>query len=91
MSAGGRYYRYDANGNVICEQDGDFESNGDDAVYHKITKEAEDVYSTDYGWGLFKGGEKNSGASVARYRSNNITILPVAYFVATSRVGILTD
>ena len=68
VSAGGRYYQYDANGNITCEQDGDFESNGEDVTYHKITKEAEDVYSADYGWGLFKEDEKNGGASAARYR-----------------------
>ena len=66
VRAGDRYYKYDANGNIICEQDGSFESNGDDVSYHKITKETEDVYSTDYGWGLFReeddsgGGEKGS-------------------------------
>ena len=58
VRAGDRYYKYDANGNITAEQDGSFESNGDDASYHKITQEAENVYSTDYGWGLFK--ENNS-------------------------------
>lgn len=33
--------KYDANGNVICEQDGSFCLNGDDsATYHKVTKES---------------------------------------------------
>ena len=38
-------------------------------TYHKITRESEDVYSTDYGWGLFKeengsnGGEKGSNGA----------------------------
>ena len=68
VRAGDRHYQYDENGNIICEQDGSFEDNGEDVTYHKITKETEDVYSTDYGWGLFKDGEKNSGASAARYR-----------------------
>ena len=71
VRAGDRYYQYDANGNVICEQDGDFESNGDNAVYHKITKEADDVYSTDYGWGLFKEDEGSNGSgsvTQSRYR-----------------------
>ena len=63
VRAGDRYYKYDANGNIICEQDGSFESNGDDVSYHKITKETEDVYSTDYGWGLFKE-ENSSGGGV---------------------------
>ena len=69
VRAGERYYQYDENGNVICEQDGDFESNGDDFAYHKITQEAEDVYSTDYGWGLFKDEDGESGGAPAtRYR-----------------------
>ena len=49
VRAGDRYYKYDANGNIVCEQDGSFESNGDDVSYHKITKETKNVYSTDYG------------------------------------------
>ncbi len=67
INAGDRYYKYDANGNIICEQDGSFESNGEDASYHKITQEAENVYSTDYGWGLFKENDSNSGIKGSRY------------------------
>nr|WP_318714699.1 RHS repeat-associated core domain-containing protein [uncultured Treponema sp.] len=63
VRAGDRYYKYDANGNIVCEQDGSFESNGDDVSYHKITKETENVYSTDYGWGLFSE-ENGSGGGV---------------------------
>ena len=86
INAGDRYYKYDSNGNIICEQDahateaqtsitssdandeqssayGSFESNGDDVSYHKITKETNDVYSTDYGWGLFSE-ENGSGGGV---------------------------
>ena len=63
VNAGDRFYKYDANGNIICEQDGSFESNGDDVSYHKITKETNDVYSTDYGWGLFRE-EDDSGGGV---------------------------
>lgn len=72
LRAGERYYKYDANGNVICEQDGSFDLNGDDnATYHKVTKEADDVYSTDYGWGLFKEDDedsKSSGGSTQCYK-----------------------
>ena len=70
VHAGDRYYQYDANGNIIYEQDGSFEgSNNEEAVYHKITQEADDVYSTDYGWGLFKEEDKNSGkASSDKYK-----------------------
>ena len=63
INAGERYYKYDANGNIICEQDGSFESNSDDTAYHKISREAEGVYSTDYGWGLFSE-ENGSGGGV---------------------------
>ena len=52
---------------MICEQDGSFESNGEDVAYHKITQEAENVYSTDYGWGLFKEDNSNSGIKGSRY------------------------
>ena len=63
VRAGDRYYKYDSNGNIICEQDGSFENNGSEDSYHKINKESEDVYSTDYGWGLFKE-ENGSGGGV---------------------------
>ena len=63
INAGDRYYKYDSNGNIICEQDGSFESNGTEDSYHKINKESEDVYSTDYGWGLFKE-EDGSGDGI---------------------------
>ena len=51
----------------LCEQDGSFESNGEEGSYHKITKETEGVYSTDYGWGLFKDDEANSRIKGSRY------------------------
>ncbi|WP_288605585.1 RHS repeat-associated core domain-containing protein [uncultured Treponema sp.] len=63
VRAGDRYYKYDSNGNITAEQDGSFESNGDDVSYHKITKETDNVYSTDYGWGLFRE-ENGSGGGV---------------------------
>ena len=70
ISAGGRYYKYDANGNIICEQDGAFDSQEEQAVYHKITQESENVYSTDYGWGLFKEDDKGSSgkANTTKYK-----------------------
>lgn len=37
---------------VIEERDG--ESMEDSETYHKITQEAEDVYSTDYGWAYLR-------------------------------------
>ena len=66
VRAGDRYYKYDSNGNIICEQDGSFESNGEEDPYYKINQETEDVYSTDYGWGLFK--EDKTGSTTSRYR-----------------------
>ena len=71
VRAGDRYYQYDANGNIVCEQDGSFESNGEEqAVYHKITQESENVYSTDCGWGLFKEDDKGGSgkANRAKYK-----------------------
>ena len=65
-SAGDRYYKYDANGNIVCEQDGSFESNGEEVSYHKITQEADGVYSTDYGWGLFKEDDKGGSGKANR-------------------------
>lgn len=68
VRAGDRYYKYDSNGNIICEQDGSFENNGSEDSYHKINKESEDVYSTDYGWGLFKEENSSSdGVKPSRY------------------------
>ena len=63
VRAGDRYYKYDANGNITVEQDGTFDGSDETVTYHKVTKEAEDVYSTDYGWGLFKE-EDGSGGGV---------------------------
>ena len=68
INAGERYYKYDANGNIICEQDGSFENNGSEDSYHKINKESEDVYSTDYGWGLFKDEDADDMHRKTRYR-----------------------
>ncbi|WP_296685356.1 RHS repeat domain-containing protein [Treponema sp. UBA3813] len=61
-------YEYDANGNITVEQDGTFDGSDETVTYHKITKEAEDVYSTDYGWGLFKKEKSNGSATAASYK-----------------------
>ena len=68
IRAGNRYYKYDSNGNIICEQDGSFESNGDDTTYHKINRESDDVYSTDYGWGLFRDDSDDVNMQHSRYK-----------------------
>ena len=65
INAGDRYYKYDANGNIICEQDGAFDSN-EPVSYHKISQEADGVYSTDYGWGLFKEDDKGGSGKANR-------------------------
>ena len=68
VRAGDRYYKYDANGNITVEQDGSFDGSDETVTYHKVTKEAEDVYSTDYGWGLFKEEKSNGSATAASYK-----------------------
>ena len=68
VSAGDRYYKYDSNGNIICEQDGAFDGSDETVAYHRITQEAENVYSTDYGWGLFKDDDKGSSGKANRLK-----------------------
>ncbi len=62
INAGNRYYKYDSNGNIICEQDGPFEGEGP-VTYRKITQETQDVYSTEYAWGLFNENTNSHGNS----------------------------
>ena len=64
LSAGDRYYQYDSNGNVTCEQDGSFEKGNE--VCHEITEEAEGVYSSDYAWAYFRDSNK-TGSGSSRY------------------------
>ena len=66
VHAGERYYKYDANGNIVCEQDGAFDGSDETVTYHKITQEADNVYSTDYGWGLFKEDDKGESGKANR-------------------------
>lgn len=69
MRAGDRYYKYDSNGNITLEQDGTLDGSDETVTYHKINQEAEGVYSTDYGWGLFKEDKSGSGGiKGAKYR-----------------------
>ena len=67
VSAGDRHYKYDSNGNVICEQDGVFDG-AEPETYHKITQEDEDVYSTDYAWGYYRDSSKKGMRESKRYR-----------------------
>ena len=68
VQAGNRYYKYDANGNIICEQDGSFDGSENDEAYYKVEQHAEDVYSTDNGWGLFKDRSGEGRGQTHRYR-----------------------
>ena len=68
VKAGNRYYKYDANGNIICEQDGSFDGSENDEAYYKVEQHAEDVYSTDNGWGLFKDESGEARGQARKYR-----------------------
>ncbi len=68
VQAGNRYYKYDANGNIICEQDGSFDGSENDVSYYKVEQHSEDVYSTDNGWGLFKDESSEGRGQTHRYR-----------------------
>lgn len=88
INAGDRFYQYDENGNIICEQDGSFD-NSESEVYRKITQEAEDVYSTDYGWGLVKEDSENAPSVREQYKrtyewnEKNMLISSVDYKFST--------
>ena len=69
VSAGERYYKYDSNGNIVMEQDGSFEANGTEGAYHRINRETDDVYSTDYGWGLYKDSDSKKTTTRAYSRT----------------------
>ncbi|MDD7416390.1 MAG: RHS repeat-associated core domain-containing protein, partial [Spirochaetales bacterium] len=66
IRSGDRYYQYDENGNIIIEQDGQIEE--ETVTYHRVTEEAEGVYGTDYGWGLFKEKSGESMKSAQSFR-----------------------
>ena len=68
VQAGNRYYKYDANGNIICEQDGSFDGSENDESYYKVEQHSEDVYSTDNGWGLFKDESGEARSQARKYR-----------------------
>ena len=51
QNAGNRYYKYDAAGNIIWEQDGPI--NEEENVYEIVMIDEEnDVHGINYGWGL---------------------------------------
>ncbi len=47
---GNMYYEYDANGNVVLEREGEIREGGETERLFEIEDEAENVYSSDYGW-----------------------------------------
>jgi len=75
VRAGKRYYRYDANGNLVREQDKSFADTDstDEETYHLIKTEADNVYSTDYGWARMKGGSKAYASTKTNYYYRDYT------------------
>ena len=75
VQAGDRYYRYDANGNLVREQDRSFadtDSSGE-VTYHLIQTEAENVYSSDYAWAQKKGGSTAYASTKSSYYYRDYT------------------
>ncbi len=59
ISIGERHYKYDANGNLVCEKDGSFDE--EEVTYSRVVnEEAENIYSANYGWGLYSEGSANA-------------------------------
>ena len=75
VQAGSRYYKYDANGNLIREQDKSFADtdSSDEVTYHLIQTEAENVYSTDYAWAQMKGGSTAYASTKSNYYYRDYT------------------
>ena len=71
IRAGTRYYRYDANGNITAEKDGPFTDEEEFAFTYSYF-ENEDVYGTDYGFGLDapKETEQANPQDLFAYRRN---------------------
>ena len=71
IHAGTRYYRYDANGNITAEKDGPFTDEEEFAFTYSYF-ENEDVYGTDYGFGLDapKETEQANPQDLFAYRRN---------------------
>ena len=71
VKAGTRYYRYDANGNITAEKDGPF-TDEEEFTFTYSYFENEDVYGTDYGFGLDapKETEQANPQDLFAYRRN---------------------
>jgi RHS repeat-associated protein len=65
VQIGGRYYRYDANGNLIAEQSKPFTEA--DIGEHAVIQVEGDTYATDYDWGAQNpDGDSSTSAGAAR-------------------------
>ena len=71
VHAGNRYYRYDANGNITAEKDGQFTEENEFIFTYNYDPDS-DVYGTDYGFGLDapKEEEETDPQNIAVYRRN---------------------
>ncbi|WP_253707803.1 RHS repeat-associated core domain-containing protein [Treponema sp. OMZ 799] len=71
IKAGNRYYRYDANGNITAEKDGPF-TDEEEFTFTYSYFEEDDVYGTDYGFGLDapKETEQSNPQDLFAYRRN---------------------
>ena len=71
VHAGNRYYRYDANGNITAEKDGQF-TEEDEFIFTYNYDPDTDVYGTDYGFGLDapKEEEETDPQNIAVYQRN---------------------
>ena len=69
VRAGNRHYKYDKNGNVIMEKDGEFDSTDEENTY-LISSVTEDVEKTEYAWGIYdiNSAENNISATGEYYR-----------------------
>ena len=71
VHAGNRYYRYDANGNITAEKDGQFTEENEFIFTYNYDPDS-DAYGTDYGFGLDapKEEEETDPQNIAVYRRN---------------------
>ncbi|ULQ59049.1 LysM peptidoglycan-binding domain-containing protein [Brucepastera parasyntrophica] len=60
---GGRYYQYDASGNLTVEQDGPFTKGEPVNRNYTVTGLGNEVYVTDHGWGMSEDPSTGSGGT----------------------------
>jgi RHS repeat-associated protein len=63
---GGRYYRYDRNGNVVSEQDGAY--SGEESAWDRgeVELEGGELYAVEYGWALANPDAAAGGRDATR-------------------------